>query len=192
VLVVIDEADLGLGRPDVVLMAVSMARLRWKAEHSLRLANRIEAGVLAGTVVETRLAETITPKHRRDVRLRLAERGWMRQARRQIEGVAIGDNLLVEAKVRDWRTGLVQLARARSYFRKAALLMPEAALAYVPRPYLSSYRLGLVAYEEPARVRWIRRSAVHTQDLSARLWLDELAIRHVIDGAILSSLIPTA
>jgi hypothetical protein len=192
VLVIIDEADLGLGRPDVVLLAVSMARLRWKASHGLRLVNRVEASVLAGTVQGSRSFAAITPKRTRELRMKLAARGWLGPVSPRIDAVAIEDNLLVEAKVRDWRTGLIQLARARRYFRKAALLMPAEALVHVPRAYLAAYRLGLVAYDPPGGVRWVRRSPITVQNLSALLWLDELAIRHVVDGAILSSLIPTA
>lgn len=184
-LVTIDEADFGVGRPDLLVLTLSTSRLSAKARRGLRLRNFVEAIVLAAEAGEG-TALSLTSKHRADVERRLSQTGWGSVSDHDISDIATYESLLLEAKVKDWRTGLAQLARARRHFSQAALLMPRSVLIRVPRTYLRAYAIGLIAYT-PTEVTWVRQAPARAQALSSRLWLDELAIRRVLGGVVTTS-----
>lgn len=111
-LIVLDEVELGVGRPDVVILSLSGAALRAWIDRGLRLQNWTEARVLAGAIdPRERVSAAVGHEHVRVIERRLRFRGWDGRALRP----AVREAYLLEAKVTDWRTGLVQLTHRQLF-----------------------------------------------------------------------------
>lgn len=178
-LIVLDEVELGVGRPDVVILSLSGAALRAWIDRGLRLQNWTEARVLAGTIdPRERVSAAVGYEHVRAIQRRLRFRGWDGRALRP----AVREAYLLEAKVTDWRTGLVQLTHRQLLFSHAALLLPESVAPRVPRPLLRWHGLGLAVVDDDGEVRWSRRPVARRLSLAAQLWLTELAVEHFDSG----------
>lgn len=173
--IALSEVELGFGRPDVLLAAVSRRRLKSHLRSELRLASFLEARALA-SVIERRQMTGITRHHALALQRRLAAKGWIAEVERGRPSL-VADALLVEAKVADWRTGLIQLVRIRRLFPRCALLVPRTVAARVPRRILDRHAIGLLALNWDS-VSWVRRGRRRATNLAARLWLDELVLRH--------------
>lgn len=178
VLLTLSEVELGLGRPDVVLLTASLTGLAARARQGLRLANLTEAQVLVS--VDGRLATQHSESHVRTVTRRLAENGWLTRTG-QLRAVPrlVAQSLLIEAKVRDWRNGVGQLTRTRWVAQRSALLVPAATSHLVPRAMLRHNRLGLIVERSDGSLRWEVRTRPRQLSPLADVWLTELAIRHL-------------
>lgn len=177
---VLDEVEIGLGRPDIVLAVLSVTGLVAWRRRGLRLSNWTEAQV-AAALVDKRSQPMLpmTADHARTVTRRLRERGWDHVEGRAVE-LPLRESVLLEAKVTDWRTGVVQLSRRARIFSRAALLMPERRAHRVPREFLVVHGLGLAVVAD--RPRWIRVPPRRRPPLAARLWLTELLLEHLEAG----------
>lgn len=182
-LIVLSEVELGTGRPDVVLLACSPASIEKRLQLGLRLRTLTEARVLAGLLSETSTnGSGISAGHYRHVEKDLKSRGWLnRQGSAEARKTTIGKSLLIEAKVGDWRGGVLQLMRNSRLFQSTALLVPDRLNSRIPRPLIEQYGLGLLLYDRD-EVRWQRRGRHRKQPHYANLWLSELALRHVEAG----------
>lgn len=178
VLLTLSEVELGLGRPDVVLLAASLTGLAARARQGLRLGNLTEAQILAS--VDGRLGSQHSASHVRTVSRRLAENGWITSTG-QLRAVPrlVAQSLLIEAKVRDWRNGVGQLTRTRWVAERSALLVPATTSHLVPPAMLRHNRLGLIVERSDGTLRWEVRTRPRPLSLLADLWLAELAIRHI-------------
>ncbi len=174
--IALSEVELGLGRPDVLLATASPARLRKRLRNRVVIQNWQEARALAA-IIQDEVLEGVTRKHARALHRRLRARGWSQEVAETVRIVS-ADAVLVEAKVKDWRTGLAQVARARAWFPKSALLVPKSVARRVPRVILDSHAVGLLAYDGVS-TQWVRKPPRRVPSLAARLWLDELVIRHI-------------
>jgi hypothetical protein len=174
-LLVVDELELGIGRPDVFIGVVSPAALAAWAHGRPRVTNWTEARVLSAMwrPAEGRFVG-VSASHEQSIRKRLLRNGWKDEPSQ----LPLKDSLLVEAKVRDWRNGMVQLALARRLFRRTALLLPELVGPRVPRTLLDSYGVGLALQSGTGAIRWGRKPRRRAVPLAADLWLTELAARH--------------
>lgn len=182
-LFMLTEVELGIGRPDVLLMTGSMNAVCSRAKTGPRLHNWTEARVLAAWANRD-LAHGVTPAHATSVRRRLKGRGWRihEDALRPL----VSDSLLIEAKVRDWKRGIRQLSRTRHLVQRSALLVPRNSIARVDRRWLTHGSLGLIALDEGG-LRWERKGRRHKVSPAANLWLSELATRAWEDAQMLSA-----
>ena len=85
--------------------------------------------------------------------------------------------MIVEAKVSDWKCGLVQLARTRDFCTHSVLALPDHRLHLVPDRMMDRHGFGLLANDDRGSVLWTRQPRMRSLTLAASLWLTELAIR---------------
>lgn len=178
-LYVLDEVALGVGRPDLVVLVASPAVLEHRRREGLRIRNWAEARVLAKVMFgERQRGVGFTREHTEALRRRLTASAWGDYLQRRHGPTrAIRQSLLVEAKVRDWRTGLAQLSRNRGLFGGAALLLPLTAAPRVPRAILRAHGIGLLVLDTRGKVRWVRRGPERAVPHMSELWLTELLVR---------------
>jgi len=180
---VLTEVEIGIGRPDIVVVAYSPRALDALLRRSLRISNLTEARLLAALLSngpqDPWRAAGITRSHGRRKERQLADRGWLS---RDVVGATpkvVGDSLLVEAKVSSWRAGLLQLVRTRGLAHRAALLVSAESAPRVDRRALRKYGVGLLTYAPGHGVHWVRRSTFRGVRLASELWLGELVARSV-------------
>lgn len=184
-LVVLDEVEVGVGRPDIIIATVSLNGLDAWIRAGRLIENLTEARVL-GALYEPREAQTlaITADHVRAVRSRLANRGWTRRGVPVGTPMPIQHALVLEAKVSDWRSGIVQLNGRRHLFPQAALLLPDAVARRVPRVLIDWSGVGIAAAADSGELRWIRKPRSRSASIGARLWLSHLVASHVAAGFV--------
>lgn len=182
-LVVLSEVELGIGRPDVVLLACSPASIAKRLQAGLRLRTLTEARVLADLLSKnSRNGSGISAGHHRHVVKDLENRGWLtRDGRVEAGKSTVGKSLLIEAKMGDWRGGVLQLIRNSRLFQSTALLVPERLNSKIPRPLIEQYGLGLLLFDCD-EIWWQRRGRDRKPPHFANLWLGELAVRHIEVG----------
>jgi hypothetical protein len=175
----IEEAEVGAGRPDVVLLAVNVGALEAFRRTGLRLPSPLAARALDPEIAEDEIG--VTRSHLRSVQRDLRERGWSSASAEHLAGV-LHDSLAVEAKVKDWRQAIRQVSKFRRIFHRSAVLMPRRPLPDASEIAMDVYGCGLL-FEDAARIRWERDSAETEPQLWARLWLLELLVRGLEDGS---------
>ena len=176
-LVLLWEVDLGIGRPDALLLSLSLSGLRARSRAGLRLPSAAHARMLAA--IEARRSTGFSSGHERQLTAELRANGWTTHAKR-VRGVSnlVWNSLVIEAKMSDWRGGIFQLARVRWAAHSAALLMPNETQHRASRKALRHNRLGLFVYRDSTIVGQIEPPAAPLSRM-ADLWLTELAIRSV-------------
>jgi len=185
-LIALSEVDIGTGRPDLILLASSNKTLLHRREEGFRLRNYTEARVLAtllkvpDAVSVTNGSIGISDGHFRQITGSLRDRGWLSPRGRE-EGLKapISQSLLIEAKVNDWRGGLLQLMRNCRTVNSTALLVPSEVDPRIPRTLLQRHGFGVVLVDATGRLKWKRRPRRREAQFAATLWLTELAVRHV-------------
>ena len=169
------EVELGTGRPDAVLVAVSRAGLEARLKKGLRLPSLAHARVLESS--RTGAPSGYSRRYSSQLMKSLHELGWLtRRGRVRASTSLVASSLVVEAKVSDWHRGIGQLAKARWASHDGALLMPMENQHRVSRAALRHNRLGLLV-ARPDIVDWRVRSKRVELRRTADLWLTELAIR---------------
>lgn len=169
--VLIEQADLPTGMPDVLAIHCSYRSVARLVDRGLRLDNARQARAL-GMAGGDRGSRPLSDHDRRLVR-RLKERGWD-DARPQVASIA--DAISFEVKVRDWKAGIGQLTRYSSFASRTVLALPADAIGRIPSNYLKTSGAGLVRLG-PAGPRLVRRGRQRTISLTGKLWLGELAAR---------------
>lgn len=174
------EVELGTGRPDAVLVVVSSAGLDARLRKGLRLPSLAHARVLES--LRTAAPSGYSRRHSNQLTKALQEIGWLTR-RNQIRNVKclVARSLVVEAKISNWRRGIVQLAKARWASHDSALLMPMENQHRVSRTTLRHNRLGLLVTRSEV-VEWRIRPKTVDLRWMADLWLTELAIRSLETG----------
>lgn len=176
-LIHLQEVQLGVGRPDSIMLVASPRGLTSRRKSHLRLPSIAHARMLGAS--RANRSTGYSWGHERQLLGDLRDIGWLRRdgSVRDVPRL-IDRSLVVEAKISDWRTGISQLARIRWAGHEAALLMPGETQHRVPRRALRHNRLGL----------YVLRNGAITQQVSglrldlafaAELWLVELAVRHL-------------
>jgi hypothetical protein len=184
VLIPLSEVELGLGRPDVLLVAASKNGLIARAKHGLRLANLTEAEILVS--IHTQAPSKHSASHVRAVARRLREAGWLvGDDRLPHLSRLVSQSVLIEAKLRDWRTGIGQLARTTWVAQRSALLVPSHIEHLVPKPLLQHNGIGLLVQRPDGELAWRLRGG-HRRAISplGDLWVSELAIRHLTESKL--------
>lgn len=174
-LVVLEEVELGIGRPDLLVLRVDLAVLSLRSAAGMRLDNLTEARVLGAAWAGDLAGSGVSIDHASRVSQRLSARGWPDVGQ---VAQAVQDSVLIEAKLTHWGAGVHQLVRVRWASNHAALLVPVATADLVPNVVLRSNDLGLLS-ETAGELAWQRASP--RRDLPPHLdaWLAELALRHL-------------
>lgn len=173
----LQEVELGVGRPDALFLVASPAAVKAARTSRPRLANLTEAEVLAASA-EGR-ASRHTASHQRAVEKRLGDAGWTPElATRLLRRPLVRHSLLVEAKVKDWRSGLIQIGRERWAASLAALAVPRGIESRVDRQALRRSGAGLIV-AGGSGADWKRRAEQRALPPHAQLWLGELLLRSV-------------
>ena len=117
-LVVLGEVELGVGRPDILLLNLDLHTLALRRAARLRLANLTEARALGARMSGDMAGVGVSARHARQLLGHLSAIGWLDSLSR-----VVWDSMLIEAKVKDWGTGVRQLnlcALGRAQRRPAA------------------------------------------------------------------------
>ena len=179
-LVRLSEVDIGTGRPDAIFLVVSLAILRSRIRADLRLPTIAHARVLESLITGSPAAYCRT--HVTHLMNSLYDLGWLTTRRRvRVLRKNISSSFLIEAKLSNWRRGILQLTKARWACHQAALLMPHDTHHRVRQVALEHNRLGLLVQDDDS-IDWKINSPVLPLRWSADLWLTELAIRNITTG----------
>lgn len=182
ILIRLTEVDLGLGRPDILMIAASKSGLLARANRGLRLANLTEAKILVSAHEQSR--SQYSAGHVASVIRRLRRVGWLDEYNRMPElPRLVTKSVLLEAKMRDWRTGIQQLARTTWVADRSALLVPKYLERLIPNIALTHNRLGLVVQNDAGQLQWRLHGRSHRPSRLADVWLTELAIRKLLSDS---------
>lgn len=177
-LFVLPEVELGVGRPDALLVAVSRSAINARRQRGLRIRTLAEAEILGAWFDDA--PSRHSKGHVRSTLARARASGWMQgSSRSRAKAGLVADSMLIEAKVSDWRTGINQLARARFSSHRAVLAMPEGSTHRPSRPALEKNRVGLAAVRGDGGITFVRQPKRRQLSTAADLWLVELVMRAV-------------
>lgn len=174
---VIEEPELGAGRPDFILVTAAQSSVHWFAQKGLSITSPAAARVLDPHVSDPELG--ISRGYAASLRRDLVAQGWGSEDPSRIASL-VTDSLAVEAKVRDWRRAVQQVARFRRHVHRAAILMPRDLPPEANRS-LDFYGTGLLR-SDSAGVRWERQAISSEPSIGARLWTLDLLRRGLADG----------
>lgn len=172
---VLHEVELGVGRPDVVVLRVDLAALALRRNARLRLNNLTEARALGAALEGNLEMSGVSLEHTNRVVRGLEEKGWLDPGP---FSRVVQDSVLIEAKVAHWGLGIGQLARVRWAANHAALLVPGAMAGRVPTQMLRFNEIGLLT-DEGGSLVWRRLPPRRDLPMHLDAWLGELVLRAV-------------
>lgn len=175
---ILSEVELGIGRPDLLLVVAELPRLSLRLAAGLRLANLTEALLLQESTAHEALAGAGS-RHRRRLVGRLEGRGWFEPS---IRDVVVRTSLLLEAKVSAWQRGVRQLSRVRWAAHRAALVLPRDVASRVRAEHLRRPGVGLVAVHDDGELAWRLRAPTAKLPFYVDAWLGELVLRQLEAG----------
>ena len=162
--IVIPEVAIGRGRPDILIVVVSMASLKSYLSSGLRIETLTQAKALVAASTSHGIKSSKT-----------ADESWTNAAIRQYSKAVI-DSLAVEAKIKDWKQAIRQASRFRHLSNRAAIMLPGIALLNRVEPYLQTYDLGYIDFGRNTPAWCVPANKQDLQPENA-LWLLELAAR---------------
>ena len=168
-----------MGRPDILISALSSSKLGAWRRLGLDLRTPAEAKVLEALVRGRTPSDGagITPTHATRIVKRLNEQGWLTASNRLVVSPPFAhQSLVIEAKVNDWQRGLAQLAKQRRFAHQAALLLPADRVRLVNRRFVERHGFGLMSADGDD-VRWVRRPRPKRLSLAEDLWIASLLVR---------------
>ena len=178
-LVVLHEVQIGIGRPDLVVLRVDVERLAWRRVAGLRLSGYNEAVVL-GALRPGRLAELgLSRAYARRLERSVVDRGWLDLG---VGDRLISDSMVLEAKVSDWRRALLQLSQVRWAAQQAALVVPHRLADRIPAIALTPQGMGVLAVDDLGGINWSRPAPPRTLPFELDAWLGELALRELAEA----------
>lgn len=173
--IVLHEVELGVGRPDVVVLRVDFAALALRRHARLRLNNLTEARTLGAALEGNLEMSGVSLGHTNRVLRGLEEKGWLDSGP---FSRVVDDSVLIEAKVAHWGLGIGQLARVRWAANHAALLVPASMAGRVPAQMLQFNEIGLLT-DEAGSLVWTRLPPRRDLPMHLDAWLGELVLRSV-------------
>ncbi len=176
---VIEEAALGAGRPDLILLTISTTGLDRFRALDLRLASPVAAKSLDPTLNRDDLG--VSRSYAAELRRDLDRQGWLNVDSTRLSRL-VYDSLAIEAKVKDWRSAVRQVAKFRRQFHRSAVLMPERLMPPESMRALEFYGCGLLFQRGAAEFGWERLPTMSAPPEWARLWLLELLVRGLEHG----------
>jgi hypothetical protein len=171
--VILQEVELGIGRPDLLVLDVDLKTLAARRVAGLRLRTLAEARALGAWRSGDPSSAGLSSQHFLRLVARLEDQGWLDMSN---DSRVVQHSVLVEAKVSHWARGLQQLARVRWAAHSAALLVPESIAENVSGVMLELNGLGLLT-EQGGELSWRRQSPHAPLPTHVDAWLAELAIR---------------
>lgn len=180
------EPGLGAGRPDVVLLTISPSALEWFRRSELRLPSPLAARAADPTSDVMSLG--VSKSHAIAVRRDLERRGWLDADFTRISGI-ISESVAIEAKMRDWKSAIRQVAKFRGLFTQSAILMPQRPLPEAAFTALNYYDCGLL-FRDDERFFWERQTTFRDTPAWTRVWLLELLLRGLEAGTGYKSVSP--
>ncbi|GAB3077628.1 hypothetical protein GCM10027080_24660 [Pedococcus soli] len=180
---IIFEPEVGRGRPDAIAVQISAFALGALRREGLRLPH-LTASRAALASDETD-GFGVTGAYGRQLRTRIRTAGWTERRATSVSNLIV-DSLAVEAKMKDWRRALRQVAAFRPYAHRAALLVPQSLTARVDPVGLDVYQAGLLR-EDHGQVAWERSAPRREIDPAASAWLVELLVRGLDNGTAYSA-----
>lgn len=175
---IIEEAALGSGRPDIILMTISTRALAAFRGTGLRIPSPLAAKILDPGFRDEDLG--VERSYARALRRDLETCGWSEALAGRI-AVTLHDSLGVEAKIKDWRQAVRQVSKFRRLFHRSAVLMPRRILPEQSTLAMDFYGCGLL-FQDASKVEWHRASSLNEPQVWAKLWLLELLMRGLGDG----------
>lgn len=175
-LVVVREAAVGIGKPDLILMRVDLERLALRRSAGLRLRNYQEAVALRAFREDRADDLALTKGYVRRLKRTLVDRGWFELADRD---TVILHSLVIEAKLNDWRRAVGQLAQVRWAASLAALVVPHRLAPRIPSSVLERRGMGIITVDDLGSTVWSRPSEPDVLPFELDGWLAELAIREI-------------
>lgn len=173
--IVLHEVELGVGRPDVVVLRVDLAALALRRHARLRLSNLTEARTLGAALEGDLEMSGVSLAHATRVVRGLQDKGWLDPGP---FSRVVQDSVLIEAKVEHWGLGIGQLARVRWAANHAALLVPGAMAGRVPAQMLRFNEIGLLT-DEAGSLVWQQIPPRRDLPMHLDAWLGELVLRSV-------------
>lgn len=177
-LFIIFEPDIGLGRPDLVVLSISAQALRAYIERGLRLPSLAAAKVLVGGPDARHLG--VSSAYARSLFKQLQKSGWTRRAVSASQN-AVHASLSIEVKVRDWRRALRQVTKFRFATDSSAIALPDSQTPLVNASSLDRYGIGLIAVGNN-KAEWREHPAPRTPNAEQSLWLLETLLRGLDEG----------
>jgi hypothetical protein len=165
--IVIPEVAIGRGRPDILVVVVSMTSLNSYLGSGLRVETLTQARELVAGLGNSTAGGGKS--------LKKAGRAWTdAEVRRYSKSVF--DSLAVEAKVKDWKQAIRQASRFRHLAHRAAIMLPDNVVLNRVEPYLRTYDLGFIGFSR-SRPAWRVLASKSELRHGNALWLLELAAR---------------
>lgn len=172
-LFVMQDVDVSMGRPDLIVLGCSPSALDWFSNQGLRLPSYAAARILDPKVA--RGASGVSSAYEKRLELELLESGWTSRMVNRASRV-VASSLGIEAKLREIPRALRQVARFRSLFGQAAILAPLRSSDTIGASLFGAYNIGLI---QPigGRWTWTIPSQQTAESVASRLWLLELLMR---------------
>lgn len=179
-LYLVHEPELRRGRPDLIALIVSASGLSAYTGRAQRVANPAHAHALAECGGQSSRANSIGSND--------PAKKEMWHALRQVKqaGRILDDSIGIEAKVKDWRQAMRQVARFRPAVHRAALLLPAKVAEKVPGLSLDLYRCGIMS-EVDQGIVWSVPAHRSEIGVAEKIWLLELLMRGLDDGSAYSA-----
>lgn len=171
------EPDIGFGRPDAIVVTTSMAALNAFVASDLRIPTFSAAR--AFHEFETTSAG-LSPNYARDLRRRLTQSGWTQQGFARAANVVV-HSVAIEAKIRDWRQALRQVAKFHSAAHSSAILMPSHTAMRISNLSLDLYGTGVLS-EDHGQISWRRRAITKDPGAAFKVWMLETLVRGLREG----------
>ena len=172
-LFVLQDVDVSMGRPDLIVLGCSPSALDWFSSQGLRLSSYAAARVLDPAVPQG--ASGLSESYERRLGLELAQSGWNTKSVKRASSI-VASSVGIEAKLREIPRALRQVARFRSLFGRAAILAPVRSNDAIGASLFASYNIGLIQPTSNAWA-WTVPSVPRRESVASRLWLLELLLR---------------
>ena len=175
---VLQEVELGAGRPDLVIVTMSPTAFAAFRSSGLRLSSPAAARAVDLTTPLDKLG--ISRGYATALRKQLASDGWFDVDPQKVASI-VTDSIAIEAKIADWRSAVRQVAKFRRHFHRSAILMPWRHMPPETAQPLAVYECGLI-FQDGDSFNWDREARRVEPSVSSMLWLLELAMRSVERG----------
>ena len=178
-LYVMREVPIGMGRPDLMLMAVSSRGLSRFLESGLSLPTYSAARALVFGEEDLNIA--VSQTHVRSLNKKLRELGWSDKA--ILSSNLVHDSVAIEAKLRDWRHAAWQVSKFKGFFQRSGILMPHTGVSERTVEMTTRRRMGLMALNSHNKsCELITPFDKKDIDTAKRLWLLEMLRRGITNG----------
>lgn len=174
-LYLIEEPEIGYGRPDAILVQINSGGLERIRKNGLRLPSLASARSLVA-----QQESGVTPQHSRALVRSLIREGWSRELLIASSHL-LHDSLAVEAKLTDWKRAIRQANGYRLGTHKSAVLMPQSQIKNIEAINLDYHGIGLMQ-QVGGRVEWVASPKSSELSPAARSWLIELLLRGLEAG----------